>query len=570
MAYIAPDSDITLYAGLPITSSYNYAPWFSSLSEQTAFFDNLTLKGVFHGYTFIDGQDNRKCIKLNRPFTANNYRWQYLSYTNSAFGNKRIYAFITDIEYVNNNEDKIYFEIDALQTFMFDFDFHECYIERNTIPAGQDVAGTNVEAENLDLGAMTADNGTKDTPIANLMNTASGCRFNCPYAVVIWSTINSAGIFPDVWDGGEVSGVYSGLKPVIFAADDIGGINDWVSDCYTFGMEESLVSATLIPTRILGTADPIQPYIQKMSFPFQKGTIVNYVPRNQKIFTYPYIGLVVHDGAGRSKVYRPELFDGYPNSNCEFLIVGHITPNPQLVAYPINYAGEANKNIYGGNAKEHNRLAGYAVNYNHAFYMTDFPSVTLPIASFVAYLANSLARSALTLTGAAIGGAIGGPAGAMIGGGAASALTAGKSSSFAQMTSPDNAGSMAGMVALQTASTSFFDALASLNTGTANNDSSTVSIAMRNRDFYFEFQSIRLGKVMRFDNYFDEYGYAINDVQIPDVRSNLRTKQYIKTRNCTISGNAPSFALRQIENIFNHGIKLYRGAELTSRLREVT
>lgn len=562
--YIQPNSDITLYAGIPCTTSYDFAPWFANIDAQKAYFENIITKGVFHEYSFIRNEPNK--IKLGRPVTETAYRWQYMSFRNTAYGENRIfYAFITDIDYLNDNCIIITFEIDVLQTYMFDVEFHECFIERNCIPVSQDIAGTNIEPENVDLGPMTTDGPIHEIKCAGLLNT-NGREY--PYCVVVWSTLDEAGLFPDYWDGGMVAGLYSGLRPHIFY--DVNTLNDWLQKAYSYGLDESLVTATIMPVSLIPTdwqsVDKNNPpmVIKKITLEYQTDTYQHYVPNNKKLFTFPYIGLVVSDGAGRSKVYRQELFEDFPNGNPEFLMVSALTPAPQVAVYPLSYAGDIYNVNFSAEARNVNFLSDYPVNLNQGFYMSEFPSITLPIASFIAQLANSATKLTMAAVGVAAGAGAAMLAGAAFAPAAGAALAVGGAISQPKIAS-NVAPSKTAQTLAETISSSqakgFFESLADLNSGTMNNSTPSLSTNLRTRDFYFSTQSIRVIKCQRIDNYFSEFGYAINDVQVPDIRTNTRAKQYIKTRNCTISGLCPASALRTIEEIFNHGIKLIRNPQ---------
>ena len=59
------------------------------------------------------------------------------------------------------------------------------------------------------------------------------------------------------------------------------------------------------------------------------------------------------------------------------------------------------------------------------------------------------------------------------------------------------------------------------------------------------------------DNYFDMYGYKSNRVGYP--RINTRPcYTYVKTVGCSIDGNFPNDDAREIEDIFNKGIRFWK------------
>lgn len=60
----------------------------------------------------------------------------------------------------------------------------------------------------------------------------------------------------------------------------------------------------------------------------------------------------------------------------------------------------------------------------------------------------------------------------------------------------------------------------------------------------------------KIDKYFDMFGYATNELKIPNI-NNRPTWNYVKTLNCNINGNIPQADLAEIKEIFNAGITLW-------------
>lgn len=59
-------------------------------------------------------------------------------YQNEAYSDKWFYAFITKMEYVNNNMTRIEIATDVWQTWQFDITFKESFIEREMINVSDD------------------------------------------------------------------------------------------------------------------------------------------------------------------------------------------------------------------------------------------------------------------------------------------------------------------------------------------------------------------------------------------------------------------------------------------------
>ena len=58
---------------------------------------------------------------------------------NENYGTKIFYAFITGMEYINDACTKIYITTDVVQTWQFDLNFKDSFIERDMIDVDKDV-----------------------------------------------------------------------------------------------------------------------------------------------------------------------------------------------------------------------------------------------------------------------------------------------------------------------------------------------------------------------------------------------------------------------------------------------
>lgn len=63
----------------------------------------------------------------------------------------------------------------------------------------------------------------------------------------------------------------------------------------------------------------------------------------------------------------------------------------------------------------------------------------------------------------------------------------------------------------------------------------------------------------RIDKFFDMYGYAINNLKIPNI-NNRPNWNYIKLAGANILGDIPEADLQEIKSLFNEGITLWHNA----------
>lgn len=148
---IMPIIKSTLYlcSGVPLDPNYSYTMDFDNLQAQTSYFDSK-INNVLQeneDYSYIrDSEDIKVQANIDDLLGVN-----YLFYENA---DKRYYAFITKKEYVNPTTTRIKFDIDVMQTFMFNYTLNECFVEREHQDRydSQGKPIFNLEKENLDYG----------------------------------------------------------------------------------------------------------------------------------------------------------------------------------------------------------------------------------------------------------------------------------------------------------------------------------------------------------------------------------------------------------------------------------
>lgn len=124
---ITPNSKLWLLKDVDLDPNYNYTMDFDSLSAQENYF-NSKIYSEFdknEGYSYI--RDNR-AIKVEMPVDKL-FGVNYLMFENEET-NKRYYAFITSKEWLRSDATAITIKIDPLQSFMFDYELEESFIER--------------------------------------------------------------------------------------------------------------------------------------------------------------------------------------------------------------------------------------------------------------------------------------------------------------------------------------------------------------------------------------------------------------------------------------------------------
>lgn len=491
--YIAPDTIVRVLRNCPLDNTYDHTIYFNSKSAQTSYFAGLT------AYTFPKVTYNRLNqgqLKIQQK-AENLYNCNYIMYQNTGFGNKWFYAFITSIEYISNDVSLITFEIDVMQTWFFDVTLEQCFVEREHVM--DDTIGANIQPEPVDLGEYVyggfSSSGHCKTPCAVLMNNvgSSGEEIQSTYAA---NVLHGTAFHPySVTETGQTA-VREALKDITTSWDV---------------MNESIVSVFMYYADFIDNDEITMTRGATYNISKSKNysNIDGYIPKNNKLFTYPYNYMLVTTDEGDSLSLKYEFFSG---STCGFVMAGSVAANPQISLQPLNYKG-------------------CSFLRNEQLILSGFPQCTYNIDSFKAWLSQTASNPSTwtnLFQSAASGASMGGGQGAAIG--AATALIG----------------------------TAIGGGLAAVNPPEVKGTSqSAVNYSQGKKDFYFYTTYITSDYAKRIDNFFDVYGYAVNMHKTPN-RSGRPHWNYVKNKTTNLVGNAPADDVNQIVSIYNKGITFWK------------
>lgn len=300
-------------------------------------------------------------------------------YQNTNYNDKWFYAFITDIKWVSVNACDVYYELDVIQTWMFDFEYRDSFVVREH--SSTDMPGDNLVDENLELGEYVFENGT-----------GTGKFINWRYLVA--ATVDTTGADAV---GGIYAGVYSGLTFNIFSTP--AALNSFLETLVDDNKGDAVVSITMFPEPFIADKGSTVATAQTVTMPKKNGYTQNidgYTPRNKKLLTYPYNFLFCTNLAGAYANFPYEYFEG---ESCVFKILCDMTANPTAILIPTQYKG-------------------ISENYNEKITMDGFPQCSWTTDTYKAWLAQNGSSTAIHTMGTAfsaagqlmsgnIGGAIG-------------------------------------------------------------------------------------------------------------------------------------------------------------------
>ena len=537
--YIVPDTIIKIYSGIPLDNSYENTLWFENISAQNSYFH-----GGLSKYTLAENSYQRVGRgKMRVGIQAENlYDCNYLAFQNSAFGNKWFYAFILNVDYINNETSEITFEIDIMQTYYFDVQLKECFVEREH--SITDEVGDNLVPENLELGEyVDIDEGgmglsnykavlmVAQDPTTNVLMPGDQAE-----PTIVGNTLQCVKYLAYDIDSSSIVSGLPALKQKLQTYSTAGNI-DAILGLYLIPSE--LIDSNYPPEQTQVSATPVE-YTKSLT-KRNTGTFEGYSPKNNKLFTYPYNFLYVTNMCGNSAVYHYELFSG---AVCPFKWYGVATANTEIILFPRKY-----KNVEEENLDE-------------AISVKGFPQCAYNVDAFRAWLAQNTGSIGATILATAIagmavggfGGAIGGPIGwteglAKIYSGTATVTGA---------TATQTAVGIGGLVGVTQTLGKVYDH-AVQPTQTRGNDTTTILSAIRKLDFRFFNKRIRGEFAKIIDEYFTMYGYATHRVKIPNTHA--RTKwTYTKTRGCNIVGHCPADDIKRMKEIYDKGITFWVNA----------
>ena len=126
MPYIPPNSDVVLCRGVPIDSDYKHTLYFDSVAAQNNYFFSKAFK-QFHHVSYQ--RERRNVMTLETP-SSELYGCNYLLFKNTSYSEKWFFAFVDLVEYVSDTVTDIYYTIDMMQTWMFQYTLKQCFVAR--------------------------------------------------------------------------------------------------------------------------------------------------------------------------------------------------------------------------------------------------------------------------------------------------------------------------------------------------------------------------------------------------------------------------------------------------------
>ena len=526
---ISPNSVVHLL-NVPLENNYKNQIYFGSKSEQTNYMISKK-KFTFEKLTY-QRKDNilRVPLHIDRLWEIN-----YVMYQNSDYSNKWFYAFVTKMEYVNDGRTDVYIETDVWQTWFSEVTLKESFVEREHVMS--DDVGEHINGEGLQLGDYVCS-----------MHTKAGYD-DGKLTIVVGVTKDPDGkmVRGDMYDG-----IYSGLHYYTFENSFTGieKLRNWLDSYDGEGASQAVQCMFLAPQKLA----PTNGIIQKSSVDkyhinhdesegvigdniyMNAGGIDGYVPRNNKLLSYPYRYLMVSNNNGGSAIYEYEQFYTV-NSNekrviidPKFVIEGCLTPGCSIRMIPENYKGVDKNDEEGINLGKYpalNWVSDYYTNW-----------MTQNCVNVGVSVLSDIVQTGIGVAGAVLAPATGGMSAVM----GASALAGGVS------------GISNTLGEIYKASKTPPQSHGNVNCG-------DVITASNQNDFHFYNMTIKRQYAEIIDKFFDMFGYKVNVVKVPNI-SGRPSWNYVKTIDCNLDGKAPQEDLTKIRQMFDNGVTFWKNGAI--------
>lgn len=540
MAVYAPNTDLRLLSA-PLTFGDGNQLDFASATAQHNYFAALP------GRNFTDFTYQRKDNVIRIPDLAENlYQYNYVMYQN--FAGKWIYAFITRIEFINQNCTHVYIKTDVFQTWQFDFTFKQCLVVREHTPSDEFAEHTIpeniVDAPAREVSRMNALEYSLRNQTVQDFDANYRVLFVCSEAVA------------DLGGGGTVGQVRFGAVP---------------AGCYYYGVEREHVRDALDVLTAAGKIDTILTmycvpigglnWVSLITTPFNvwlaldhkysmtmKPMKIEYSSlsyfgnniRNKKCLLYPYHYYRLHNGTGQGIDLEPQRF-GATTIYIKSWFDGNCAPS--VIAMPAQYDTTGSGDNWGG-----------ATNPEYQITYANFPDIPYTVDVYKRYLAENKTMIEYQTVKWASDAAIG------------IARTAAPSAGLPDGTNElsETAGSSAESGALSLYSTAMEIAryAATMHDMQRKPDvikgkpSGSASMLAGNSGVWLSEYCIRPEYLRVVDNFFTAYGYKVNILKTPQFKSRPN-HNYLQTDGCDIEGLMPQDDADELCAMFNAGLTVW-------------
>ena len=563
MSVFAPDTDLRLVK-CPLTYGDGHQLDFATAAAQATYFSGLT------GKAYTDFSYQRKDHIIRIPDLAENiYPYNYVMYRNKSSA-KWFYAFITKIEFINQNCTHVHIRTDVFQTWMFDFSFKQCTVIREH--TATDNPYEHTLPENLESGELVEIYRKKASVLEVKGDTAVDFDANFKVVVCMSEELKNAGITtapPPMCGGVPAAARYYAVDRLnvrslldhittneqadavisVYACPLISGRNVFTAITTTLGYTVYSVQDT--------SETEITYEVPKRAFvPAVTVSTPAYVTfNNKKCLCYPYHFLRLWTSEGQSVDLKIENFTNIAHSTAAESIKIRTTVNPaqevSMICAPENYlyTNKGENNAYGANYS-------YAVTYN------GFPELAWATDVFKNYMALNKSSVRATMFNTAVNTVFG------VGRGTLSGIQ-GAGSLLDAVNGLDVDAGIGSLQQIMGAGQQVYNAVGSAMSAYARfQDMQRIPDRLRGLTavpamamtgapgVYISEMCVKAEYLKMVDDYFTRFGYLVNILKVPQFNSRPN-HNYLQTADCNIEGDMPQDDSDELCAMFNRGLTIW-------------
>lgn len=571
--------------GNKLTADQHHTYWFPSAEAQRNYFFTQNMYLELHPTQFIRVSDTAIKVALPKSVIDKNYSYMCIKNCQYDFGSTTPsytywYAFVVDTEYIADSSTVVHFKIDVLQTFLYSgaVKFEDAVVNRWHVKS--DKIGEHRKTEPFSFQATEVKYGLEyELEFEAVLGLSTGTEYEAPTYGITGRTAGSNQYYPIGGQGGFL--IQAGGEYFRFPCNGdyqhcLEEILESVKDSPDNVIDFYMCPTVALPPRGVvnspptGYSDIAMPQVSpegdtigalgELAFlnPTDQTSFDGYTPHNHKLYTSPYLELLVTNTMGQTMLLKFEEFKKNNNNQAEikFKVEGNWVANPSVLITPINYAGS-----YG-----HSPTTPNGENYEYMLYLNQFPKCGYSYSMYkqwvsekmlgdiwmtATHFADTLGRGA----GRALGYAMGGMAGhekrdRVVSNFVGGTIATGFEATFG----------LADDLAELTAKWLELQAKPEVNMQQPTADG-VLPIVNDHGSFQFYTKAIKGYEAKMVDQYFDLYGYSHHEIENIETWLNDGTwrpyYRFIKTDDIHVNGYCNSRYKAEIETIFNRGITFW-------------
>lgn len=524
MSIYSPNSDIVLLSA-PLNFGDANQIDFANAAAQLAYFSGITGKMILTDYTY-----QRKDNYIRVPALAESlYKYNYCYYTN--FNGKRIFAFITRIEFVNQNCTNVYIKTDVFQTWQFDFSFKQCTVIREHTET--DLPYEHTLPEPIDAGEPREIYRYRATPYS--LSAKTSTEFDTNYRVVF--------CLSESWGNTELTAnMFGGVpKTAYYYGFDRAQVRAAVHSIVQHAGADAIIAVYPVPIGALnwesvaGGFDNVAYYL-----PYDKDaqTVSVNIPvsgtvtglgnfKNMKCLNFPYHYYRLWSANGDCVDLKPQnIYNAYSAHvlTLQSSYSGAVSPSVIVTPRYYDYNAFGEQSESGANFR-------YSVNY------TDFPQIAIKTNVYENFIAMN--QNALTMNKLRIG---------------VNFLQNAARASVSDTKSIFGAGINTAMQSLDIAA-QMRDLERQPDHIKGSPQGNSLMLSGGGGVFISEL-ACRPEYLAIVDDYFTQFGYYVHELKTPQYKSRPN-HNYLQTLNCDIIADIPQEDCDELRKLFDNGLTVW-------------